>query len=227
MALIEVSREAARSEIVKRIIDETAVSLQGRKYIRVEGWQSIAVAHNCFAGIEVVRKEADGGYSAVAVVKDATTGHELTRAEGYVGPDEMTWFGGINSKGRTLQKRPDYAIRAMAQTRAISRACRSAFSHVVVLINQQHKTTFATTPAEEMMPEDVVQGEVVSEEMAHDFEAEVQEFNEALRKCDTEAKLDELRNDWLSRIATMPADYAQRIRRDGREWRDMLKEQAA
>ncbi len=47
---------------------------------------------------------------------------------------------------KTYQKRPDYAIRAMAQTRAISRACRSAFAHVVVMID----ASLSTTPAEEV-----------------------------------------------------------------------------
>ena len=44
------------------------------------------------------------------------------------------------------QKRPVYARRAMAQTRASSRVCRSAFSHCVVLIDRN----LGTTPAEEM-----------------------------------------------------------------------------
>jgi hypothetical protein len=43
-------------------------------------------------------------------------------------------------------KRPMFARRAMAQTRAISRACRSAFAHVVILIDR----SLGTTPAEEM-----------------------------------------------------------------------------
>ena len=42
--------------------------------------------------------------------------------------------------------RPTYAKRAMCQTRAISRACRSAFAHIVVLIDK----SLSTTPAEEV-----------------------------------------------------------------------------
>src|SRR3546814_16249625 len=45
-----------------------------------------------------------------------------------------------------MPKRADYAIRAMAQTRAITRACRSAFAHVVVMIDAD----LATTSAEEV-----------------------------------------------------------------------------
>ena len=48
------------------------------------------------------------------------------------------------------EKRPLYARRAMAQTRAISRACRSAFAHVVVAMNAGFGTNHSTTPAEEV-----------------------------------------------------------------------------
>jgi hypothetical protein len=62
-------------------------------------------------------------------------GAEIARAEGFLGDDESVWA-----------KRPVYARRAMVQTRAISRACRSAFAHVVVLID----ANLSTTPAEEI-----------------------------------------------------------------------------
>lgn len=76
-------------------------------------------------------------------------GAVIAEAEGFVGEDEPTWFGGtVTAYGKTkvLPKRADYAIRAMAQTRAISRACRSAFAHVVVMMN----AGLSTTPAEEV-----------------------------------------------------------------------------
>jgi hypothetical protein len=66
----------------------------------------------------------------------------LGQAEGFVGTDEKMWAG-----------RPMYARRAMAQTRAISRACRSAFAHVVVAMNAGHGTKYSTTPAEEVPAE--------------------------------------------------------------------------
>jgi hypothetical protein len=65
-------------------------------------------------------------------------GMVLSQAEGFVGNDEATW-----------NNRPEYARRAMAQTRAISRACRSAFAHVVVMMN----AGLSTTPAEEVPAE--------------------------------------------------------------------------
>ena len=81
-----------------------------------------------------------------------------------VGPEkgEKVWYD------KELPKRADYAIRAMAQTRAISRACRSAFAHVVVMMN----AGLSTTPAEEVplggFQNDIVDGDFtpVAEERA-------------------------------------------------------------
>lgn len=127
-------------EIVKR----TARSIQGRKYVQVEGWQSIAAAYGCIASATNVER-VEGGVRAIGELRRASDGALLGTAEGFVGEDEPTWYGG-EVRGKVLPKRPEYAIRAMAQTRAISRVCRTAFAFVVVLIDNK----LATTPAEEM-----------------------------------------------------------------------------
>lgn len=127
------------------IVKQTAQNIQGRKYVRCEGWQAIAVAHGCAASATHVER-VEGGFRAVGQVRRMDTGAVIAEAEGFVGEDEPTWFGGKTTSGKTLPKRPDFAIRAMAQTRAISRACRSAFAHVVVMIDKD----LGTTPAEEM-----------------------------------------------------------------------------
>lgn len=128
-------------EIVKR----TALTIQGRKYVRVEGWQSIAAAYGCVASSKNVQKIA-GGTKAVGELHRISDGVLVASAEGFVGEDEPTWYGGVNQYGKTLPKRPDFAIQAMAQTRAISRVCRTAFAFVVVMIDGK----MSTTPAEEM-----------------------------------------------------------------------------
>jgi hypothetical protein len=120
--------------VCKAIVVQTAVNIQGRKYVRVEGWQAIAVAHGCIAGARDVER-ITGGVRAIGEVRRGTDGVVLASAEGFVGDDEDTWG-----------KRAEYAKRAMAQTRAISRACRSAFAHVVVMMN----AGLETTPAEEV-----------------------------------------------------------------------------
>lgn len=140
--LYRVSTDAA--SLCKGIVLATAKLIGQRKYVQVEGWQAIAVAHGCAASSTNVER-VDGGFRATGQVRNMTTGAVIAEAEGFVGEDEPTWFGG-EMRGKTLPKRADYAIRAMAQTRAISRACRSAFAHVVVLMNAD----LATTPAEEV-----------------------------------------------------------------------------
>ena len=116
------------------IVKATAQNIQGRKYVRVEGWLALAAAHGCLVSIANV-EAVDGGIRAIAELKRMADGVILATAEGFVGDDEPMWA-----------KRPLYARRAMAQTRASSRVCRSAFSHCVVLIDRN----LGTTPAEEM-----------------------------------------------------------------------------
>jgi hypothetical protein len=137
------------AQICGAIVKATAQNIQGRNYVKVEGWQAIAVAHGCAAsslGVERV----EGGVRAVGQVRRMDTGGVVAEAEGFVGEDEPVWFGGETTdkwgKKKVHPKRSDFAIRAMAQTRAISRACRSAFAHVVVMIDKD----LSTTPAEEM-----------------------------------------------------------------------------
>lgn len=145
-ATVQLYRQATDvAGVCRDIVVKTAMSIQGRKYVRVEGWQSIATAHGCVASARDVQK-IDGGFRAVGEIRRMSDGALLATAEGFVGEDEPTWFGGPTSSGKTLPKRPDYAIRAMAQTRAISRACRTAFAHVVVLMD----AGLSTTPAEEV-----------------------------------------------------------------------------
>jgi len=143
--LYRMSTDAA--EVCKGIVTATATSIQGRKFVTVEGWQAIAIAHGCAAGARDVER-VDGGIRAIGEVRRMSDGQLIAQAEGFVGEDEATWFGG-QMRGKTLPKRNDYAIRAMAQTRAISRACRSAFAHVVVMMN----AGLSTTPAEEVPEE--------------------------------------------------------------------------
>jgi len=120
--------------VCKAIVVKTACNIAGRKYVKCEGWQAIATAHGCIASARDVAK-IDGGIVAIGEIRRMDTGAVIATAEGFVGDDEKTWAG-----------RPEYARRAMAQTRAISRACRSAFAHVVVLMD----AGLETTPAEEV-----------------------------------------------------------------------------
>jgi hypothetical protein len=137
--------------LCRAVVLATAVTIQGRKYIKAEGWQAIAIAHGCTGSACNVEK-IEGGFRATGQVRRMDTGAVIAEGEGFVGEDEATWFG----DGHGKKKRPDYAIRAMAQTRAISRACRAAFAHVAIQIDKN----LGTTPAEEM---DAIEHEPVSD----------------------------------------------------------------
>lgn len=150
MAVRENAKELVKQStdvagLCREIVLKTACQIQGKKYVKVEGWQSIATAHGCVAGcrdVEVV----SGGVRCIGELKVISTGQIIASAEGFVGEDEPTWYGGDNGRGKVLPKRADYAIRAMCQTRAISRVCRFAFAHVVVLMD----AGLSTCPAEEV-----------------------------------------------------------------------------
>jgi hypothetical protein len=120
--------------VCRDVVTKTAQVISGRKHVRIEGWQSIAVAYGCVLSARDVESVA-GGIRAIGEVRRMSDGAVVSTGEGFVGDDEKTWAS-----------RPLYARRAMAQTRAMSRAGRSAFSFVVTLID----SGFSTTPAEEM-----------------------------------------------------------------------------
>ena len=125
------------AQLCKQIVVATAITIASRKYVRVEGWQAIAIAHGCVASSGEVERIPEG-IRAIGTIRRGSDGMIVAQAEGFVGDDEETWG-----------KRQEYAKRAMAQTRAISRACRSAFAHVVVMM----QAGLQTTPAEEVPQE--------------------------------------------------------------------------
>lgn len=163
------------ASMCKEIVVKRAINLQGRRYVPVEGWQAIAIAHGCVASAENVRT-LDDGVSAEGIIRRMSDGKEIARAEGFVGKDEPVWFGGKTNNGKILPKRPDFAIRAMAQTRAVSRACRSAFAHVIVLMD----VGLETTPYEEMAGVVDVTPQAPREERPVDY---VAFFTSRLKAC--------------------------------------------
>lgn len=149
--------------LCKEIVTRTAVTIQGNKYVPAASWEAIAVAHGYVVStrdVEWVRGEGEGehriagGFRCIAEIKNQQTGMVIATAEGFVGEDEPTWFGGTVTFGdggtKTYTKRHDSAIRAMVQTRAAGRVCKQAFAHVVVLMN----AGLSTTPLEEVSDPD-------------------------------------------------------------------------
>lgn len=140
-ALIRRATDVA--SVCKAVVERTAKDIQGKRYVQVEGWCTIAAAYGCAPSIrEVVEEER--GIRAVADLR-RMDGTVVASAEGYCGLDEPMW------SNRAL-----YARRAMAQTRAISRVCRTAFAFVVTMMD----AGLETTPAEEI-PQGVAASAVV------------------------------------------------------------------
>lgn len=179
-ALYRASTDAAA--LCKAIVTATAKRIQGRNYVQVEGWQAIATAHGCVASAGEVKRVTDAdaaGYLAIGKVVRMDNGQTIATAEGFVGDDERMWAG-----------RPVYARRAMAQTRAISRACRSAFAHVVVMM----QANLETTPAEEVPLEgfasDMGHAEIVPDDRSHTAEIDLVFYDAHIK---TAHDLDELK----------------------------------
>jgi uncharacterized protein (DUF3820 family) len=140
-AALEMQRTNNVADVCRDIVRKTVKNIQGKNYVQVEGWQSIATAHGCVAGSDApvyLKDVPEKGYQARGYITHIATGKVISTAYGFVGDDEVAWAN-----------RPAYARQAMAQTRAISRACRSAFAHVVVMMDAGYEVT----PAEEVPAE--------------------------------------------------------------------------
>ena len=133
-ALVQGATTAA-NELAKLIDSRQLYSMiSGRKYVVVEGWLTLATMMGCLPQEESNTRQDDGSYVAVVVLRRMSDGTVLSRASAECGgPEDRTW-----------ERRPAYARRSMAATRATGKACRLAFSWVIALAG------YATTPAEEM-----------------------------------------------------------------------------
>ncbi len=151
------------ADACKDIVEKTAIEIQKRRYVKVEGWQAIANGFGCVGSARNVEKVFDPaddrflGFRAIGEVRRLKDMEVISTGEGFVGVDEPRWFGGKSEvwdreKRKMVTKEfkpaPEYSVRAMVQTRAISRACRGAFAFIIVLIGG--KKEYSTTPAEEV-----------------------------------------------------------------------------
>lgn len=112
-------------------------SIQGKEYVRVEGWTTLATMMGCLPREVTMTRDEKGTYTATVELVRMSDGAVLTRASAECGMDEPTW-----------KTRADYARRSMAATRAVSKACRLAFSWVMVLAG------YEATPSEEIPNEE-------------------------------------------------------------------------
>lgn len=121
------------AEVCRTAVLRLAIEIDGKKYLPVEAWCTIATAYGCVPSIREVVEE-DRGIRAVAELR-RMNGSVVAAAEGFCGLDEPRWA-----------TQPLFARRAMSQTRAISRVCRTAFAFVVTLMD----SNLSTTPYDEI-----------------------------------------------------------------------------
>lgn len=199
----------------REIVMRTAKNISGRKHVSVEGWEAIAIAHGCAASaldVQRVNDEGMGGFKCVGVVRRMSDGQEIARGEGFLGDDEQMW-----------SKRAVYARRAMCQTRAISRACRSAFAHVVVMIDQG----LSTTPAEEMMV-DAETGEIFESKPTHEPAARTKldgphPSKTALKAAVTKIVRAVLAAESIEAIDKIKTDEKHTINQARRDWPELIE----
>ena len=125
-----------------QIVGRYAINLQGKAYITVAGATLLANALGyAVREVGVVRIEIPGAgwaWEATSEIIDTETGNVIGRGSGIVCDDENPWG-----------KRPMFARRAMASTRAAGRALRLSLGHLFGYLGDK----VATTTAEEMPEE--------------------------------------------------------------------------
>jgi len=132
--VIQMATEEANvlSEVIER--QKLYSMIQGKKFVKVEGWVTLATLRGCLPREVSVEEKEGGRYVATVELCRMSDGMVLTRASAECGGDgDNVWKG-----------RPSNARRSMAITRATGKAARVAFSWVMALAG------FEVTPLEEM-----------------------------------------------------------------------------
>jgi hypothetical protein len=130
-----VIRATAMAKTLANIINEQKLFsiISGRKYVRVEGWTTLGAMLGIMPREVSVTELENGDYEATVELIRGSDGAVIGRASSIVSMDETTW-----------SKRPRYARRSMAVTRATGKAYRLGFSWIMKLAG------YEPTPAEEM-----------------------------------------------------------------------------
>lgn len=130
----EMIAQAARTaDVLKGVVKARGLvsMIGGKEYLTVEAWSTLGVLVGCTARTEWTRPVEGGFEAAVEVVN--VNGLVIGRAEACCLRSERNWA-----------KRDDYALRSMAQTRAMGKALRMPLGWIAVLAG------YNATPAEEM-----------------------------------------------------------------------------
>ena len=128
-----VTKASEVADVLVEVVEAKGLVVRFRdsEHMRVEGWTLLGAMLGVFAEVEYSRPIEDG-FEARAFTH-TLDGRRLTAGDGQCTRTERNW-----------RTKPDYALRSMAQTRAISQAMRRALDFIVELAG------YSATPAEEM-----------------------------------------------------------------------------
>ncbi len=134
-----IAKAAGIAKVLKKVITDQkmAIRIGSSEYIKVEGWTTLGALLGVFPKVEYTRELTDGegvseGWEAAVVVVNSQ-GVEIGRAEAECLRAERNW-----------KSRDDFALRSMAQTRAMGKALRMPLGWIAVM------SGYEATPAEEM-----------------------------------------------------------------------------
>lgn len=135
-----IARAVKAADALKKVVvaKKLVLRISGRDYILAEGWTTLGAMVGVFPRVQSTGKLEDGWEAAVEVVN--SQGLVIGRAEAECLRSERNW-----------KNRDDFALRSMAQTRAMAKALRMPLGFIAVLAG------YEATPAEEMPtePEDI------------------------------------------------------------------------
>lgn len=107
--------------------------IQGKKYVKAEGWQTLGTFLGVIPKEKYLKRLEDGSYEAYIEIVKFKDGMVVGGASAICSRSEKRW-----------STADDYAVRSMAVTRATGKAFRVGFSWIVTLAG------YAPTNAEEM-----------------------------------------------------------------------------
>lgn len=134
-----IARAKEYAEVLADVIDKQKLFtlIQGRKYVRVEGWLTLGTMLGFTAKEKRVTRLEDGSFEAEVEIVRYSDGTVLGGASALCSVHEKRWGSA-----------DEYARRSMAITRAVGKAYRINFSWIVAL------SGYETTPEEEMPKEE-------------------------------------------------------------------------
>jgi len=192
---------ARMSELARSLVDvvrdrKLAVRISGREHLTAEAWTTLGGMLGVVPVVEWTRKLEDGTGWEARVEARTLDGRLVGAAESMCSRSETTW-----------SKRDEYALRSMAQTRAISRALRAPLGQIVVLAGYEPAGADEIPPDEPAPAEPVDKGRIPPE-LRPD-----REQSDELRELLTRLHQLDSGTDWPARarsIAGVPSDMVTR-----------------